>query len=134
VSVLAAELGLTFDRTATEAATAARIADLAERRAILAEALQGDAERLTEQLWEPHKVFAFGGKDNTFNSRDLPEPPADAKRALTAAAGTLIDRSLKLVPPTDTSAETAARSLLGALADGINRIAAAEPEELAEEG
>jgi IS30 family transposase len=64
ISVHAGRMGLTFDRTATEAATEARKADLAERRAILAEALQGDAERLTEQLWEPAVVFNFGGKDD----------------------------------------------------------------------
>jgi hypothetical protein len=99
ISVHAGRMGLTFDRTATEAATEARKADLAERRAILAEALQGDAERLTEQLWEPAVVFNFGGKDNTFEKRDVAEPPADAKKALMSAAGIAIEKSLKLVPP-----------------------------------
>ncbi|MCD9592443.1 hypothetical protein [Streptomyces sp. 8ZJF_21] len=75
------------------------MADLAERRAILAEALQDDAERLTEQMWEPAKIYNFGGKDNEYNERDVPEPPADAKRALMSTAAQAIDRSLKLVPP-----------------------------------
>ncbi|MER5466699.1 hypothetical protein ABT010_40020 [Streptomyces sp. NPDC002668] len=56
-------MGLTFDGTATEEATRARVADLAERRAILAEALQGDVEQLTEQLWQPATIFNFGDKD-----------------------------------------------------------------------
>ncbi|MEE4598234.1 helix-turn-helix domain-containing protein [Streptomyces sp. DSM 41524] len=99
VSVIAQRLGLSFDRAATEEATRARMADLAERRAILAEALQDDAERLTEQMWEPAKIYNFGGKDNTYEDRDVPEPPADAKRALMATAAQAIDRSLKLVPP-----------------------------------
>ncbi|WP_190085392.1 helix-turn-helix domain-containing protein [Streptomyces longisporoflavus] len=43
-----------------DAATRARTADLASRRAALALALQGDAERLRTQLWAPttHSEFA----------------------------------------------------------------------------
>lgn len=132
VSVVAAELGLSFDRAATEEATRARQADLAERRALLAEALQSDAERLTEQLWQPSKIYNFGGKDNEYNERDVPEPPADAKRALMGAAGMAIDRSLRLVPPAaDESGLDAARSMLTGLAEGVRRIAEA-PEDAGE--
>jgi hypothetical protein len=99
VSLHCADMGLSFDPTATEAATRKRMADLAERRAILAEALTGDAERLTEQMWAPAKVFSFGGRDNEYNDHTVPEPPADAKKNLMAAAGMAIDRSLKLCPP-----------------------------------
>lgn len=99
VSVIAAELGLTFDRAAmTETATNNRKAQLAARRMDLAEDLQTDAERLTEQMWQPSVVFNFGGKDNTFEKRPVDEPPADAKKALMSAAGIAIDRSLKLAP------------------------------------
>jgi hypothetical protein len=99
ISVYAAEEHLSFDRTMTEEATRARKADLEERRVILAEALQGDAEKLTEQLWQPHWVFNFGGKDNTYERRLLDQPPAEAQKALMSAAGIAIDRSLKLLPP-----------------------------------
>ncbi|MFH9403270.1 helix-turn-helix domain-containing protein [Streptomyces sp. NPDC017638] len=99
VSVIAAELGLDFDRTMTEEATRARKADLEERRVILAEALQTDAEKLTERLWQKYRVFNFGGSDNSYASRVLDEPPADAQKALMAAAGLAIEKSLKLVPP-----------------------------------
>jgi transposase len=100
VSVYATRLGLTFDNAEmTEVATRVRKAQLAARRMDLAEALQEDAERLTEQMWEPAKVYAFGGKDNTYEERPVDEPPADAKKALMGAAGMAIDRSLKLVPP-----------------------------------
>ncbi|NEY32067.1 helix-turn-helix domain-containing protein [Streptomyces sp. PRKS01-65] len=99
VSVICAEEGLTFDVTMTEEATRHRVAQLAERRAILAEELQGDAERLTEQMWRPAKVFNFGGKDNTYEEHDVDEPPADAKKNLMASAGIAIEKSLKLVPP-----------------------------------
>jgi hypothetical protein len=119
VSVLAAELGLSFDRTATEAATAARMADLAEKRAILAEALTDDALYLTEQLWQPTVVYNFGGKDNTYASRKVDEPPADAKRALMTAAGQAIDRSLRLAPPKDDDRSGEVGSLLTSLFDKL---------------
>ncbi|MFI1371335.1 helix-turn-helix domain-containing protein [Streptomyces longwoodensis] len=104
VSIHAGRLGLTFDRSMTEAATRARKADLEERRVILAEALQADAEQLTEQLWQPSVVFNIGGKDNEYTEHELPEPPADAKKALMSAAALAIDKSLKLCPP-DTDME-----------------------------
>ncbi|MFF5589719.1 helix-turn-helix domain-containing protein [Streptomyces hygroscopicus] len=119
ISVIAADLGLSFDRAATEEATRARMADLAERRAILAEALQEDAERLTEQMWEPAKIYNFGGKDNTYEERDVPEPPADAKRLLMTAAGAAIDRSLKLAPPVGGTSEEDAKSMLGKIMGGL---------------
>jgi hypothetical protein len=99
VSVYATRLGLTFaNAEMTETATRVRKAQLAARRMDLAEALQEDAERLTEQMWEPAVVYSFGGKDNTYEKRDVDEPPADAKKSLMSAAGMAIDRSLKLVP------------------------------------
>ncbi|MGW3572065.1 helix-turn-helix domain-containing protein [Streptomyces sp. NPDC000941] len=99
VSLIAQDLGLSFDRSATEEATRARSADLAEKRTLLAETLIDDAMRLTEQMWEPSVVYNIGGKDNTYTEHQVDEPPADAKRALMAAAGQAIDRSLKLAPP-----------------------------------
>ncbi len=99
VSLICQEEGLTFDVTMTEEATRHRVAQLADRRAMLAEALQDDAERLTEQLWRPAKVFNIGGKDNTYAEHDVDEPPADAKKNLMASAGIAIEKSLKLVPP-----------------------------------
>ncbi|WP_258020697.1 helix-turn-helix domain-containing protein [Streptomyces anatolicus] len=99
VSIICGEEGLVFDVTMTEEATRHRVAQLADRRAMLAEALQDDAERLTEQLWQPAKVFNIGGKDNTYAEHDVDEPPADAKKNLMASAGIAIEKSLKLVPP-----------------------------------
>ncbi|MFP8960025.1 hypothetical protein ACLIYP_05550 [Streptomyces nanhaiensis] len=134
VSVIAAELGLTFDTTMTEEATRHRVAQLAERRAILAEALQGDAERLTEQLWQPSKVWNFGGKDNKYAERTVPEPPADAKKNLMAAAGMAIDRSLKLVPPDTDRGEDAARGMVGQLLTGLTAIYRDQQEQPNGEG
>ncbi len=99
VSIIAGKLGLVFDVTMTEEATRHRVAQLADRRAMLAEALQDDAERLSAQLWEPAKVFNIGGSANKYTEHAVDEPPADAKKALMAAAGIAIEKSLKLVPP-----------------------------------
>jgi hypothetical protein len=122
VSVHCANMGLHFDRTATEAATAARKADLEERRVILAEALTDDALRLSEQVWQPATVFNFGGKDNTFEKRDVPEPPALDKKALMAAVGIAVEKSLKLVPPVIETGEDDARSMLGKMMAGLQQV------------
>ncbi|MEU0671352.1 helix-turn-helix domain-containing protein [Streptomyces sp. NPDC006172] len=99
VSIVCAAEGLVFDVTMTEEATRHRVAQLADRRAMLAEALQDDAERLTAQLWLPSKVFRIGGAANKYVEREVDEPPSDAKKDLMSAAGIAIEKSLKLVPP-----------------------------------
>nr|WP_240981171.1 helix-turn-helix domain-containing protein [Streptomyces sp. N502] len=122
ISVQAAKMNLTFDRTATEAATKARIADLAEKRAILAEALTDDALQLTEQLWQPGKVFSFGGKDNIYREKPVEQPPALDKKNLMAAAGIAIEKSLRLVPPETETGEEDARSMLGKMMTGLQQV------------
>lgn len=129
VSRTAEHLGLTFDRSRIQAATAARIADLAERRSILAEKLTEDAERLREQMWVPTQVFAFGGKDNTFASEILDEAPAADKRSLMGTAGIAIDRSLKLAPAEESSGLDAAKSMLGNLDTLLKRAVQADDEQ-----
>lgn len=119
ISVHAAAMGLEFDRTHAEAATKARLADLAEKRSILAEALVDDALRLSAQVWEPSIVFNFGGKDNTYEDRAVPEPPAADKRQLMAAATNAAAQSLRLVPPSDDGGAEQARSMVGQLMAGL---------------
>ena len=92
----AADLGLDWDRSQTQAATAAHIADGKARRARLQLALLEDAERLREQLWAPATVFNFGGKDNTYEERVLDKPPFADQLKNMQATGVAIDRSLKL--------------------------------------
>ncbi len=116
VSAIAKDLGLTFRRgPRVAAATEARKADAASRRAALALALLDDAERLRKQLWEPATIHNFGGRDNTYNSHQLDEPLFGDKLKISQATGVLIDRSLRL---TDYDAERGAgevRSMLGEL-------------------
>ncbi|MFE5591456.1 helix-turn-helix domain-containing protein [Streptomyces sp. NPDC056549] len=103
ISIIAARLNLEFTTEGTEKATRHRTAQLAEKRAILADALTDDALRLTAQMWEPAVVYNIGGKDNSYTEEQVPEPPAADKRALMAAATAAAAQSLRLVPPeTDT--------------------------------
>jgi hypothetical protein len=130
ISGVIADQGGSFARgPEVVAATEARKTDLAARRAKLAEKLQDDAERLREQMWEPHTYFDWGGKDHDFDTHTAPEPTPADKRALISAVATAIDRSMKLVPPVDETGEDAARSMLGALAAGIAHFAGTDPPE-----
>lgn len=122
VSIIAAELGLTFDTSMTEDATRARIAQLAALRAETALDLQLDAMKLTQQMWESAVVFNFGGKDNSYNERVVDEPPAGDKKNLMAAAGIALEKSLKLVPPADDAGADDARSMLGQLMVGLKAV------------
>ena len=122
VSVIAARLGLEFDTTAAEVATRHRIAQLAEKRAILADALTDDALRLSEQLWEPAVVFNIGGKDNEYTEQAVPEPPALDKKNLMAAATAAATQSLRLVPPAADTGADDARSMLGKLFTGLGEV------------
>lgn len=99
VSRIAAELGLPFDTARTEEATRQRVAQLAALRAETAVDLHLDAMRLTEAMWQPTKVFNFGGRENVYRDHDVDEPPAADKKALMAAAGIALEKSLRLVPP-----------------------------------
>lgn len=119
VSVIAQELGLVFDTTMTEEATKHRLVQLAEKRAILADALVDDALKLTEQVWAPAVIYNFGGKDNTYEYKHVDEPPALDKKNLMASAGIAIEKSLKLVPPTNGDDTEEVGSLLTNLFDKL---------------
>lgn len=132
VSVICAEEGLVFDASMTEDATRHRVAQLAALRADTAIDLHLDALKLTQQMWEPAKIYNFGGKDNTFNWKDVDQPPAVDKKNLMAAAGIALEKSLKLVPPADDAGADDARSMLGQLMRGLkaayDEAASEEPE------
>ncbi|MFJ6566236.1 helix-turn-helix domain-containing protein [Streptomyces sp. NPDC091292] len=119
ISLIAAELELEFDPTMTEAATRARVAQLAALRSQLALDLTHDAIRLSGAIWEPATVYNFGGKDNVYRAKQVPEPPADAKRNLMTSAGIAIEKSLRLVPPeTDTEGLAAVDAWLRGMMPG----------------
>lgn len=123
ISVQALAMGLTFDRAQTEEATRARRADLAEKRAILAEALVDDALRLTEQIWEPAVVYSFGGPTNSYSEHPVKEPPPSDKRLLMAAATNAAAESRRQLPPSAESGTEDAMSMVGKLFGGLAAVA-----------
>ncbi|MEU0991282.1 hypothetical protein [Streptomyces sp. NPDC005953] len=129
VSRVAEHLGLTFDRTRIQAATAARLADLAERRALLAEQFHDVAEDSLKRIYVETTVYAFGGKDNSFASEVFPEAPHAERRALVSAAGMAVDRSLKLAPAAETSELDTAKSMLGSLNTLLKQAVATDDEQ-----
>lgn len=110
-----------FDRSKTAAAVAAHTVDMAARRAQLAQDLLDDARRLREQLWQPTTVFNFGGKDNTYNERELDEAPADIKRTLMQASTAALTAHLRLVDHDSDGGLGEARSVLDGFMDTIAR-------------
>lgn len=120
VSKIALSLGLTFDRgDEVRAATEARVADAKAKRAALMVALLDDAQKLRARLWQPCKVYDWGGKDHDYDEREHPEPDATAKLKLMQATGIAIDRSLRLEEHDNSSGVDAAKSMLGSLALGL---------------
>jgi AraC-like DNA-binding protein len=97
VSRIAAELGLSFERSgATAAATQAKKVDAAARRARLQVDALASAQKLMDQMFAPTVVFNFGGKENDYNSREHPEPPFRDKAAIANAIQALSTTALRL--------------------------------------
>jgi folylpolyglutamate synthase/dihydropteroate synthase len=115
VSRHASLLGLGWDRGQTKAAARAKKLDAEARRAQLKLDLLDDAAKLRKQLWEPVTVFNFGGKDNTFNEHQLPQPPHVDQLKLVQATSAAINAYGRL-EQLDVAADTDdARSLLAQL-------------------
>jgi hypothetical protein len=120
VSKIAEQLGLSFNRDAVQAATEARVADAKARRAELMHALLDDAQKLRQQLFAPTTIHSFGGKDNTYASRDVNQPLFKDQRDIMQATNTAITASLRIDDHDANTGDTdAAKSMLGSLAAGL---------------
>ena len=91
-----ARLGIQSERGPVVAATQARVIDAKARRTALEVGLLEDAEKLRQQIWQPHTYFDWGGKDHTFDTHETTEPTPTDKLKLMQAAGAAIDRSIKI--------------------------------------
>lgn len=121
-------LGIHGDRTQTAAATQAKVIDAKARRAALELELLEDAEELRRRMFAPTKVYNFGGKDNTYNEREVDEPPHADKLKLMQAATLAVDRSLKIATH---DADTGVAEAVGALdqiADALHEVAKTLPD------
>lgn len=83
-------------RPRTKRARDAKRVDNASRRAALVSGLLDDAERLRSQLFAPTTVFNFGGKENTYAERVIPEPTFADKRHIAGAVRMLLTTAIDL--------------------------------------
>ncbi|MFE3449641.1 hypothetical protein ACFXJ8_11965 [Nonomuraea sp. NPDC059194] len=105
VAKIARDNGLGFERTKTKNATEAKKADNAALRASTSRRFLEEANRFLDDLHKPALVWNFGGKDNTFNSKELPAPSTADKRNLIVSAATAIDKHL-VIEKHDSSGES----------------------------
>ena len=129
ISQAAKAMGLSWDNAQTKAATAAKQADNRSKRAALESRLLDEAAGLLDQLHRPHLVYSFGGRDNTYADHLLDEPDVGAKRALIQAAGTAIDKSLRIAAVDQaTTGADAGRSMIGSLFAALSVTPVGDPE------
>src|SRR5690349_12314523 len=121
-----------FDRSQTRVATQARAVDLAALRARLAVKFATRAEELLDAMDQPHVVFNFGGKDNTYEEHTLDRPPTAYIRNLMASAAIGAQRSLELTRFDSDQGAGKAGNLLDANAAGISEAARLLDEDQAD--
>lgn len=129
ISKYAAELGLSFDRSAVQAATEARKADAKAKRAELEVLLLEDARRLRGQIWQPHTYIDHGGKDYLRVEWTQDQPTPADKLKLMQATGAAVDRSLRLAEHDSDQGVEAAKSLLTDLGRALGITTTAAPAE-----
>lgn len=126
VTKIARDHGLEFDRSATQAATAAVKVDNASRRERLIAAMYDNAERLNQQMFEPaieRKAMVVADGNGTGSHVEtvtvrLPQPTFGDKRNIAVATKVLVDGARVLEQVSD-SGQEAAKGMLGRLVDGI---------------
>lgn len=109
-----------FERSQTENATRAVIADSKAARAAIAKRLLAKADQLLDQMDQPHVVFNIGGKDNIYTEHLMDRPPTADLRNLMVTAATALDKHLAL-DRHDATDPGGVASLLGSLFDGLQQ-------------
>jgi Helix-turn-helix domain len=121
VTRAAQRMGIAFDRSATEKATAARIADAKARRSVTVLRLLELANQELDRLGRPYRAHAFlGGQLPGYYEHVLPQPDAAARLAIVRTAGTLVDKHIRLAAMDGQAGNVDhARSMLGSLMAGL---------------
>jgi hypothetical protein len=119
VQNIAREIGHSFERTATENATRAKMADMKAMRAELAEMMLEAARDALHELKDEYVVHHFT-KEGDFVKAKLDKPPASDKRNLMVVAATAIDKTI-VIDRHDNGDDSAdqAKAMLGKLGDMI---------------
>ena len=97
VSAFARENGLKFNTRVTEAATRAKDAENAEKRAKLLAYQLDDALHFRSLMYQPMTIGNFGGRDNTWNEVTLESPPTGDLLRLQQAMNSAIRNALQLM-------------------------------------
>ena len=97
VSAFAQENGLKFNTRVTEAATRAKDAENAEKRALLLAYQLDDALHFRSMMYKPMTIGNFGGRDNTWNEVTLESPPTGDLLRLQQAMNSAIRNALQLM-------------------------------------
>lgn len=97
VSAFARENGLKFNTKVTEAATRAKDAENAEKRAKLLAYQLDDALHFRSLMYQPMTIGNFGGRDNTWNEVTLESPPTGDLLRLQQAMNSAIRNALQLM-------------------------------------
>lgn len=120
VTRIARVLGLSFNRSATRAATQARKTDLAARRTALIDRAYTRAEHIYDRLEADKSGYKFTATTvNGIETRTLDHVPGQEERALAVAAGSHLSHAAKLEAVDAGDGADAARSLVGQLATGL---------------
>ena len=115
VTGIARELGLSFDRSSTAAATAARQIDNRARRTEIVGRLYGRAEHLLARLEADRYVFT-ATTINGIESKTLDHVPAPDEKALASALSTHLSAAGRLEAVDADKGSEGAKSMLGGLA------------------
>lgn len=122
VSRIATDAGIedAFDRSNTVNATRAKAVDLSAARLALQERWVAKANEALDRSEKPCVVYAFGGRENTFESWEFELPPASEYRSFVTAAAVATDKLVALAKY-DAGGEEAddAKSMLTALSAGL---------------
>lgn len=98
---------LTFDRSSTEKATRARVADNKSRRAAIVSRLYGRSENILDRLEAPTFVYRMMGPEGSEKIFDE-DPPAADERSLATSIGIYLDKASKLEDYDKSPADSAA--------------------------
>lgn len=125
ISTYAEQLGLAFDRTATAVATEAKKVDAKARRARIVQRLYSRTERLLDQLeGADHHGFKFTTSTvNGIETESLDHVPGQEEKALSGAITQYMNQAVRLEQIDGDPGVEAARSMLGSLAEGLNKLA-----------
>lgn len=127
ISEIAAALDppVTFDRTMTAVATQARVIDAKARRAEIIQRLYARVEATLTRLEEAsHGGFKYTTSTGQgIDTVSLDHVPGQEEKALAAAIGQYLTHATRLEQLDGDPGIEAARSMLGALAEGLNQLA-----------